>query len=69
MKNIVNSLSVLDVNQIMALIQCPFRNKHTYLATSNDCAFCNLVFNCDPGPDLLKEELFGNVAAVKINKW
>lgn len=53
----------------MALIQCQFRNKHTYLATSNDCAFCNLVFNCDPGPDLLKEELFGNVAAVKINKW
>jgi hypothetical protein len=41
--------------------------KQAYLATSNDCAFCNLVFNCDPGPDLLKEELFGNVAAVEIS--
>ena len=43
-------------------------SKLTYPATSNDCAFCNLVFDCGPGPDLLKEELFGNVAAVKINK-
>lgn len=42
------------------------KNKHSYLATSNDCAFCNLVFNWDPGPDLLKDELFGNVAAVNI---
>lgn len=51
----------------MILGKLLIETKQAYLATSNDCAFCNLVFNCDPGPDLLKEELFGNVAAVKRN--
>lgn len=39
-----------------------------HLATSKDCAFCSFALSWAPGPERLKEELFGKVAGERENR-